>query len=121
MLPDANNVYGHVVAPQGLAPVLAAVRPLSTGGRALLNTSGYDGTTTLHLETETLDLATTPLGGGRHLFNGGVAGTADEVVARVQSLSAALSAVGVEHGFEVYDESRTLVCVIPVTPKDHAG
>ena len=120
MIPDTNNVYGHVVAPRGLGPVLIAVRPLATGGQACLKTSGYDGTTTLHLETETLDFATTPLGGGRHLFNGGVAGSITDVVALVEKLSAALSAAGMEHGFEVYDADQNLVCVVPMLPKDRA-
>lgn len=31
MIPDANNVYGQVVAPKRSSPVLAAVRPLATG------------------------------------------------------------------------------------------
>ena len=85
------------------------------------NVSGYDGTTTLHLETDAMDFVTTPLGSGRHLFNGGVTVSADEVLARLQSHSVALSAAGVEHGFDVYDADRNLVCVIPMSPKDHAG
>lgn len=120
MIPDANNVYGHVVAPRGLGPVLVAVRPLATGGQVWLKTSGYEGTTTLHLETDALGFTTTPLDGGRHLFNGGVAGSAAEVVALMESLSAALSAAGVEHGFEVYDADQSLVCVVPMPPKDRA-
>ncbi len=83
MIPDGNNVYGHIVTPRGLEPVLVALRSLLTDGRVWLKTSGYDGTMTLHLETDTLDFVTTPLGGGRHLFNGGVAGSTDEVIAQV--------------------------------------
>lgn len=120
MIPDASNVYGHVVTPAGLNPVLAAVRPLAIGGRVWLKTSGYDGATTLHLETDTLDFATTPLGGGSHLFNGGVAGSTAEVVALVERLSAALSGGGVEHNFEVYDADQNLVCVIPLSLGDRA-
>jgi hypothetical protein len=120
MIPDANNVYGQVVAPLGLSHVLAAVRPFATGGRVRLKTSGYDGATTLHLETDTLYFATTPLGGGEHLFNGGVAGSTAEVVVRVERLSASLSAAGVEHSFEVYDADQNLVCVIPMSTKDRA-
>lgn len=120
MLPDGNNVYGHVVTPAGLSPVLAAVRPLASGGRVWLKTSGYDGATTLHLETDTLDFATTPLDGERHLFNGGVAGSTAEVVVLVESLSAALSAARVEHSFEVYDAAQNLVCVVSMSPKDRA-
>ena len=119
MLPDGNNVYGHVEAPRGLEQVLAALQPLATGGRVWLKTSGYDGTTTLHLETNPLDFATTPLGGS-HLFNGGVAGSTAEVIARVEELSAALSAGGVGHGFEVYDADQNLVCVVPASAKDRA-
>lgn len=121
MLPDAKNVYGHVLAPQGLGSVLAAVRPLATDGRAWLKTSGFDGTTTFHLETDSLDFATTPLGGGRHLFNGVVAGLAAEVVACVGRLSAALSAAGVEHGFEAYDADGSLVGVIPSPTTGNLG
>lgn len=120
MIPDGNNVYGHVEAPRGLEQVLAAIQPLATGGRVWLKTSGYDGTTTLHLETDALDFATTPLGRGSHLFNGGVAGSAAEVVARVEDLSAALSAAGVKHSFEVYDADKNIVCVVPVAPKGRA-
>ena len=119
-MPDGNNVYGRVEAPHGLEQVRSALQPLVTGGRALLKTSGYDGTTTLHLETDALDFATTPLGGGSHLFNGGVAGSAAEVLSRVGNLSAALSAANVEHEFEVYDADQNLVCVIPASAKDRA-
>jgi hypothetical protein len=118
MLPDGNNVYGHVEAPRGLEQVLAALQPHATGGRVWLETSGYDGTTTLHLESDALDFATTPLGGGSHLFNGGVAGPAAEVLARVEAISSALSAAGLEHGFEIYDADQNLVCVVPASVKD---
>src|SRR5262249_19215858 len=106
-------VYGHIVSPQGLGPVLRAVQPLAVGGRAWISVSGYDGTRTLHVETDSLDFSTDPLGEDRHLFNGGVAGTADEVVAFVESLSRALSAAKIEHSFEVYDVDQNLLHVVP--------
>lgn len=78
------------------------------------------GTTTLDPGTDTLDFANTLLGGWRHPFNGG-GGSAGEVLARVTSLSASLTAAGVEHGFEVYEEERNLVCKNPSSLKGHAG
>lgn len=116
MIPDFNNVYGHVVAPHSLEAVLRAVRPLAAGGQAWIKVSGYDGAPTLHLETDSLDFQTTPLGEGRHLFNGGVGGTAGEVIALVENLSRALSAAGVEHAFEVYDEDQNLLRLVPAVP-----
>jgi hypothetical protein len=120
MLPDGNNVYGHVEATRGLEQVLAALQPLASAGRVWLKTSGYDGTTTLHLETDALDFVTTPLGSGSHLFNGRVAGSMVDVVALVGNLSVTLSVAGVEHEFEVYDADQNLVCVVPAEPKERA-
>lgn len=113
-LPDGNNVYGHVVAPKGMQPVLNAVQRFVGKDRAYIYVSGYNGASTLHISTDECDFESTPLDDGfRHLLNGGVAGSVDEVTEFVEKLSKHLSDAQIEHGFEVYDESRNLAAEIP--------
>lgn len=125
MIPDFNNVYGHVVVPHGLEAVLRAVRPLAARGRAWIKVSGHDGAPTLHPETDSLDFRTTPLGGGRHLFNGGVGGTAGEVVALVEDLSRALWRPGSNMPSRSTTKARTCNDSYPLCrgprPHDHSG
>lgn len=113
MIPNFNNVYGHVISSRGLDDVLRAVQPLVAEGRAWIYVSGYDGARTLHLQTDSLDFESTPLDTGTHLLNGGVGGTLEEVLAVVEAMSEKLSLAGIEHSFEVYDEARNLLKVVP--------
>jgi hypothetical protein len=113
MKSDGNNVYGLVVAPQGLAPVLQAVRRVIGDGTASIYRSHFNGAETLRFSTESVDFESTPLENGtEHLLNGGVGGSSEEVVAFVRTLSVALVDAGVEHRFEVY-KNRELVQLVP--------
>lgn len=111
-VPRGNNVYGQLVAPDGLRAVLAAVeRALGPGCASVYKTAGVER---LRLRSDTADMETLPLPGGmEHLFNGAVAGSADEVMALVRSLSDALTQLGIEHGFEVLDAARGYSRSIP--------
>src|SRR5687768_17562030 len=103
MMPERNNVWGILTAPQGMEPVLHAVEHLVARGRASIRRSGYNGAETLRLSTDQVDFESTPLEDGhQHLFSGGVAGSPEDVVAFIQALSNALHKAGIEHSFDPY-------------------
>jgi hypothetical protein len=115
-MPDFNNVYGHVVTPHGLDSVLKAVSRLAGVNRAFVKKSQFDRAETLSFSSDTADFDSTPLEGGhRHLLNGAVEGTLQNVVRFVQSMSELLAEAGIEHKFEVYDTEQNLVKVVPET------
>lgn len=107
MIPEGNNVYCLITAPQGLQPVLRAVEQVVGGGRAYIKRSGFNEAETLRLRSESADFESDYLDDGvQHLFSGGVGGSLEEVVAFVQALSMSLSLAGIEHSFEVYDDQH---------------
>lgn len=109
-VPRTNNVYGQVIAPGGLRPVLVAVEALLGPGCASLFQTRAAGTETLRIRTDTADFESLPMPGGmEHLLNGAVAGTPEQVVQFVRTLSAALSDAKVEHSFEVHDGRRVVL------------
>ena len=113
MIPEGNNVYGIITAPQGLEPVLRAVEQVVTGGRAYIYRSQFNGAETLHLRSETAEFESDHLDDGvQHLFSGGVGGSLEEVIHFVRGLSESLSGSEIEHSFEVYDDQQ-LVQRIP--------
>ena len=113
MVPEGNNVYGIITAPQGLEPVLRAIEQVVSGGRASIYRSRFNGSETLRLQWESADFESDHLDDGvQHLFNGNVGGSFEEVVAFVRALSESLSRSGIEHSFEVYDDQH-LVQRIP--------
>ena len=113
MIPEGNNVYGIITAPQGLEPVLRAIEQVVGGGRASIYRSQFNGSETLRLRSESADFESDPLDDGvQHLFNGGVGGSLEKVVAFVRALSESLSRSGIEHSFEVY-EGQQLVQRLP--------
>jgi hypothetical protein len=110
MIPEANNVYSIITAPEGMEPVLRAIKGLAAGGRASIYQSGYNGAETLRLRSDRVDFESVPLEDGvQHLFNGGVGGSLEEVVDFVRALSEALHQARIEHRFEIYDEDQNLV------------
>ena len=107
MIPEGNNVYGTITAPQGLEAVLRAVQQVVSGGRAYINRSQFNGAETLHLRSESIDFESDHLGDGvQHLFSGGVDGSLEEVIGFVRALSESLSRSGIEHSFEIYDDQQ---------------
>lgn len=108
-----NNVYGQLVAPDGLRPVLVAAERVLGPGAASVFRSRAGGAETLRIRTDAADFESLPLPGGmEYLLNGSVAGTAEEVATFVRALSASLAAARVEHGFEVHD-GRRMVLSLP--------
>ena len=113
MIPEGNNVYGIITAPQGLEPVLRAVEQLLVGGRAYIYRSQFKAAETLRLQSESADFETDHHDDGfQYLFNGGVGGSLEEVVGFVRLLSESLYRSGIEHSFEIYDDQQ-LVQRIP--------
>ncbi len=113
VFPGGTNVYGHIIIPGGLAPVLNAVRHVKGVGQASIYVSGFDGSESLTLSSDLIDFRSEPLDHGSQLLNGGVAGSIDTVVAFVARLSRALSDAGIEHHFEIYDEEVSLIKEFP--------
>jgi len=109
MMPEGNNVCGILTAPDGLVPVLRAIEATVTDGRVWIYRSQFNGAETLRLQSESVDFESTPLNEGhQHLFNGGVAGTLDEVCSVVCQLSFVLSEAGIEHSFEISNDQQLL-------------
>jgi hypothetical protein len=109
-VPRHNNVYGQVIAPDGLRPVLGAVEATVGPGCASLFRPRAGGAEVLRIRTDAADFESLPLPGGmEHLLNGAVAGPVDAVAAFARRLSAALSEAKVEHTFEVHDGRRVVL------------
>ena len=90
-----------------MRPILRAVEQVVGRGHAYIKRSGFDGAETLHVLSESADFESDYLDDGvEHLFNGGVGGSLEEVVAFVRTLSESLSRSGIEHCFEVYDHQQ---------------
>jgi len=108
-----NNVYGQVVAPDGLRVVVVAAERALGPGAASVFRSRAGASETLRIRTDVADFESLPLPGGmEHLLNGAVAGPAEEVATFVRSLSASLAEAKVEHSFEVHD-GRGVVLSLP--------
>lgn len=112
-IPRTNNVYGQVVAPDGLRPVLEAAKSvLGPGCASLFRGRGADAET-LRIRSDACDFESLPLPGGmEHLLNGAVSGTPEQVMTFVRTLSAALTEARVEHTFDVHD-GRRIVLSLP--------
>lgn len=114
MVPDTNNVYGQLVALDGLRPVLRAVEATLGPGAASVYRSGYDRAETLRIRCDTAEFESIALPGGiEYLLNGAVGGSPEEVVLFLRRLSAALVEVRVEHSFEVYDPASGFRASVP--------
>jgi hypothetical protein len=105
-----NNVYGQVVAPDGLRAVFDAAERVVGPGCASLFHARAGGPKMLRIRTDAADLESIPLPGGmEHLLNGAVGGSTEEVAAFVRALSASLTEANVEHAFEVHDGKRIVL------------
>jgi hypothetical protein len=108
--PAFNNVYGQLVAPDGLGPVRDAIERTLGPGTASQFQSRPAAPKMIRIRTDVADFESLPLPGGiEHLLNGAVAGSMDEVVAFARTLSAALAEAKVEHSFEVHDGTRIVL------------
>jgi hypothetical protein len=100
----ANNVYGQIVAPGGLRPVVAALEKVLGPGCVSVFNPRPGAREVLRLRTDAADFESLPLPGGmEHLCNGSVAGPADDVIGFVRRVSGALSEMKVDHTFDVLD------------------
>ena len=109
-IPRTNNVYGQLVAPGGLQPVLVAIEALLGPGCASLFHTRAGAGETLRIRSDTSDFESLPLPGGmEYLLNGAVAGSVDEVMVFVRALSAQLTESNIEHTFEVHDGRRVVL------------
>ena len=112
MLPDANNVFGEIIAPCGLVPVRRAIEQAFEGVRTSVYRSQYDGSESLRLQADCFELESTPDSGCQHFFNGAVGGSPDDIAEFATRLAATLEAAGVSSVFEIYDDQQVLVRTI---------
>lgn len=105
--PDSNNVYGHVAC-DGRLPELAQLLRTFLGvstNEVSIKTSQFDGAQTLRLRTANAEFDAYLAGTDRKfLFNGTVAGNAEEVRSFVSELHRALVDSGFQPRLEVYDD-----------------
>src|SRR5213075_1891282 len=100
---------GELVSEGGLAPVAKVLTDCSW--RIELQHSGYDGTSYLrtpHTQHE-VDLEMDSGQSRRFLFSGGVDGTTERALLLLGDFSRCLSAGGLTHRVEVYDDANELV------------
>jgi hypothetical protein len=112
-IPDHNNVYGEFKTTGGMRPVLTAVRKLTGVDQAFIYTSSFNGAEVLHFSAAEFDFESTPLGIHDHLLNGAVAGSTAEILEIVQAIAEAFTTACIEGKFEIYDDARNLVELVP--------
>jgi hypothetical protein len=108
-----TNVYGGFAARHGLSAVVEALRPLFREGAVYISYDPVNGDAlivrtrsvffhTLHMEDE-----------DSYLFDGGIEGTLEEVIAFTKSLSEALESAGIDHDLHVADGPMNYVASFP--------
>ena len=118
-LPSTTNVFGSIVCGVSLATVQrclverAGLPPSSLH----LRTSSFDGSQTLTIRTELMEMEIRPGHNAENtwFFNGAVAGTLDEIKTALGALCEPLSFVGFPSQFEIYDEAFVLTGIAEFT------
>jgi hypothetical protein len=103
-MPDGNNVYGQIEAPNGLEPIRAVLTSWLGSSGCSIYKSSYDGSEKIRLRTAGADFESTPLKDSCHLFNGCVEGNLDTIESFIETLSSHLASIDIKHSFEIYDE-----------------
>jgi hypothetical protein len=105
----ANNVYGQIVAPDGLRPLVVALEKALGPGCVSVFSPRPGAPEVIRVRTDAADFESLPMPGGMvHLFNGSVAGTSDDVTAFTQRISDALTKAKLEHTFDIVDAGRVV-------------
>jgi hypothetical protein len=108
--PQTNNVYGQIVAPDGLRPVVVALEKALGPGCASVFNPRPGAAEVLRLRTDAAEFESLPLPGGMdHVLNGSVAGSPDEITAFVRRISEALAETKIEHTFDVVEGGRVVL------------
>lgn len=108
--PQTNNVYGQIVAPDGLRPIVVALEKALGPGCVSVFNPRPGAPEVIRLRTDAADFESLPMPGGiDHLFNGSVAGSSEDVAAFVRRVSTALTDAKVEHTFDVVDGGRAIL------------
>jgi hypothetical protein len=105
MIPDSNNVYGQIEAPNGLEPIRFALASWLGSSAVSIYKSSYDGSESIRLRTTRAEFASTPLKNGCHLLNGCVEGNLTTIESFIANLSRHLEWIGVKHSFEIHDDN----------------
>ena len=108
--PQTNNVYGQIVAPDGLRPIVVALEKALGPGCVSVYNPRPGAPEVIRLRTDVADFESLPLPGGMdHLFNGSVAGMSDDVAAFVRRVSVAFAEAKLEHTFDVVEGGRVVL------------
>jgi hypothetical protein len=97
MIPDGANVYGHVIAPQGLRVVSAALKTIAEWEVSAIQKKE------LVFDSARVMLRSEFSEGDEHMICVRVNGCDADVIFFTIDMSRALQAAGLEHHFEVYD------------------
>jgi alkanesulfonate monooxygenase SsuD/methylene tetrahydromethanopterin reductase-like flavin-dependent oxidoreductase (luciferase family) len=111
-LPSSNNVYGLLSCDGRLQELAQLLRALlaATESEISIKISQFDGAQTLRVRTERAEFDAYLSGADRtFLFNGAVAGTAEQVCLFVQRLHKALQVAGFHPRLEVYDDDEKCI------------
>ncbi|WP_289535851.1 hypothetical protein [Pseudomonas sp. SO81] len=111
-IPESNNVYGLLTCPESLEePARVLRQTLALGSDdVVVKKSQFDGAQSLVFSAAQADFkAYGATEEGEYLFNGAVAGTAEEVCLFVQELHSALTQAGYRIRFEVYDAQQNCI------------
>jgi hypothetical protein len=105
-----NNVYGQIVAPDGLRPVVAALEKALGPGCVSVFSPRPGAPEVIRLRTDVADFESLALPGGMdHLFNGSVAGSSDEVGTFARRVSAAMTQAKLEHTLDGVEGGRVVL------------
>ncbi len=113
-LPNNDNVYGYfyydgaIEQFSNLAKMLKVKLALSTE-EVTVRRSQFSGELILKLNSEKADFCSGKMDESMYLFNGGVAGTIEEVCLFVESLHKIFTDNNFQAGFEVYDKNSNFV------------
>ena len=113
MAVDKTNVYGGFADRHGLPAALEALRPMFQEGEVYIMGDPVNGDSlivrtgsaffhTMHMKEE-----------GTYLFDGGVEGPLEQVIAFTKSLSKALESAGIDHDLHVADGPMNDVASFP--------
>jgi len=116
MIPDSNNVYSTLTAPVDLELAVTILKEVFPEAHVGIYTSGYNGAKTIHVDSDDADFEGYPTSDGArsdYLFNGGVAGSDAEVIAKVRQIAERFKDAGFRMSIEAYDTRGEMICDFP--------
>ena len=111
-LPDGNNVYSTIAAPVDVELAERVLTQEFPNAKVWIYTSGYNGAKTLHVASDSADFEGYPKSDDSnpsYLFNGGLAGNGDQILAKIESILRSFESAGFRMSIEAYDADEELL------------